>query len=60
MRTLGRNELMWSKLIREDEKTVHVSKTISTTSKGNNGIPLDPKFNSNLQENLTRSQNSVI
>ena len=39
MRTLEGNELMQSKLIREGDKTVHVSKTISATDKGNNGSP---------------------
>ena len=39
MRTLGRNELMPSKLIREGDKTVHVSKTISAINKGNTGSP---------------------
>ena len=47
MRTLGRNELMQSKLIREGDKTVHVSKTISTTIREIMGV-LDPKFDSNL------------
>ena len=37
MKTLGRNELMHSKLIRDGDKTVHVSKTISATNTGNNG-----------------------
>ena len=39
MRTSGRNELMQSKLMREGDKTFHVSKTISTTNKGNNESP---------------------
>ena len=38
MRTLGRKELIQSKLIRGD-KTIYVSKTISATKKGNNGSP---------------------
>ena len=43
MRTLGRNELMQSKLIREGDKTVYLRKTISATNTGSNGNPLDPK-----------------
>ena len=39
MRTLGRKELIQSKLIREGDKTIYVSKTISATKKGNNGSP---------------------
>ena len=39
MRTLRKNKLMQSKLIREGDKTVHVSNTISATNKGNNGSP---------------------
>ena len=37
MRTLGRNELMQTKLIREGDKTVDVSRTIFATNKRNNG-----------------------
>ena len=39
MRTLGKNELMLSKLIREGDKAAHVCKTISAKNKGNNGSP---------------------
>ena len=39
MRTLGKNELMLSKLIREEDKAVYVCKTIFATNKGNNGSP---------------------
>ena len=39
MRTLGMNELMQRKLIREGDKMLYVSKTISTTNKGNNRSP---------------------
>ena len=39
MRTLGRNELIQSKPIREGDKTDNVSKTISATNEGNNGSP---------------------
>ena len=49
-------ELMQSKLIKEGDKPVHVC---LLQTKEIIGV-LDTKFDSNLQENLTRSQNFVI
>ena len=49
-------ELMQSKLIKEGDKPVHVCLLQMKEIMG----VLDTKFDSNLQENLTRSQNFVI